>query len=123
MAKVLGFGGVFFRSHDPKKLADWYANWLGLEINPAFGGAIFSPSSLPEKAYAVWSPFAEDSDCFDPSKREFMINLIVDDLAGTLQQVAMGGASLVGDPKDMEYWIFGWFIDSEGTKVELWQPK
>lgn len=53
MAKVLGIGGVFFKSRDPKKLAGWYAAWLGFEINPSFIGAVFQTSGLPVKAYSV----------------------------------------------------------------------
>jgi predicted enzyme related to lactoylglutathione lyase len=121
MAKVLGVGGIFFKASDPKKLADWYASWLGVEIDPSFGGASFRPSGLPDKACTVWSPFKESSGYFDPSTRPFMINLIVDDLAGALQQVVMGGATLVGEPQNLEYGRFGWFMDPEGNKVELWQ--
>mgnify|MGYP004702627177 CR=1 FL=1 len=55
--------------------------------------------------------------------RPFMINLIVDDLPGALRQVTKGGASLVGDPQELEYATFGWFIGPEGNKVELWQPR
>ncbi|MDE2091281.1 MAG: hypothetical protein KGJ08_05220 [Gammaproteobacteria bacterium] len=51
-----------------------------------------------------------------------MINLIVDDLAGALQQVSMGGAALVGETEDLEYGRSGWFMETEGNKVELWQP-
>ncbi|MGH2508310.1 MAG: VOC family protein [Ktedonobacteraceae bacterium] len=123
MAKVLGIGGVFFKSRDPKKLADWYATWLGLEIDSTFGGTIFRPENLPDKACTTWSPFKETSDYFKPSTRPYMINLVVDDLAEALQQVTMGGATLVGDPQDSEYGKFGWFMDPEGNKVELWEPK
>ncbi|HVC27979.1 MAG TPA: VOC family protein [Gammaproteobacteria bacterium] len=122
MTKVLGIGGIFFKSHDPKKLADWYATWLSFEIDPTFGGATFQASILPAKAYTVWSPITENTDYFNPSTRPFMLNLIVDDLAAALQQVAMGGATLVSEPQDLEYGRFGWFMDPDGNKVELWQP-
>ena len=51
-----------------------------------------------------------------------MIDLIVDDLATALQQVAKGGATFVSEPQDMGYGRFGWFMDPDGNKVELWQP-
>ena len=123
MAKVLGIGGVFFKAQDPKQLATWYESWLGLEIDPSFGGTSFYPSTLPDEAYTVWSPFKESTTYFDPSTSPFMINLIVDDLPGALSQVKEGGATLVGDPEASEYGAFGWFIDPEGNKVELWQPR
>ncbi len=123
MAKVLGIGGVFFKSKDPKGLADWYREWLGFEIHAMFCGSVFPPSTMPEKGYTVWSPFEEDTKYFEPSSQAYMINLVVDDLAEALTQVQEGGATLVGDPDDSELGKFGWFIDPEGNKVELWQPK
>ena len=61
MAKVLGIGGVFFKARDPKQLAAWYETWLGLEIDSSFGGTAFHPSTLPAKAYTIWSPFEESA--------------------------------------------------------------
>lgn len=52
-----------------------------------------------------------------------MINLIVDNLTGTLQQVSMGGATLVGETEDLEYGRSGCFMETEGNKIKLWQPK
>jgi predicted enzyme related to lactoylglutathione lyase len=52
-----------------------------------------------------------------------MINLVVDDLDGALSQVSDGGAEIVGEIEEFEYGRFGWFIDPEGNKVELWEPK
>jgi len=111
MAKVLGIGGVFFKARNPKQLADWYATWLGLEIDPSFGGAHFRPTSLPEKTYTVWAPFKETTDYFDPSMRPFMINLIVDDLSGALRQVKKGGCKPDGRPAGIgirNVWLVYW---------------
>jgi len=52
-----------------------------------------------------------------------MFNLVVDDLDGALVQVAEGGAEVVGDIQEEDYGRFGWFVDPEGNKVELWEPK
>ena len=123
MASVLGIGGVFFKSSDPAKLAAWYERWLNLDIESSFGGTAFLPSRLPEKARVVWAPFPESTTYFDPSSKPFMINLIVDDVATALRQVGEGGAQVVGEPETVENGTFGWFIDPEGNKVELWQPK
>jgi glyoxylase I family protein len=35
MEKVLGIGGLFFRSRDPQALAAWYATHLGVSPVPA----------------------------------------------------------------------------------------
>jgi predicted enzyme related to lactoylglutathione lyase len=77
---------------------------------------------MPENGYTVWSTFDSGSAYFAPSSKEFMFNLVVDNLEEALSQVAAGGAQLVGDIEKSEYGDFGWFMDPDGNKVELWQP-
>lgn len=122
MAAVLGIGGVFFRSRDPVALTEWYRRWLGFEIRE-YGCAEFPPAGMPRHSFTVWAPFNEDTDYFSPSGREFMINLVVDDVAGVLARAEEGGATIVGDIQREPYGDFGWFIDPEGNKIELWFPK
>lgn len=122
MAKVLGIGGIFFKSPDPRALAEWYATWLGVQVAGDFTGALFQPSGVPPGGYTLWSPFEASTRYFDPSSQPFMINLMVDDLDGALAQVAEGGGALAGTPEDSEFGRFGWFVDPDGNKVELWQP-
>ncbi len=121
MARVLGIGGVFFKSRDRARLAAWYAEALGLEIND-FGGAVFTRDDLPSAAYSVWGPFDRDTDYFKPSRKGFMLNLIVDDVDTALAQVVAAGGRQVGQIEDYEYGRFGWFVDPDGNKVELWCP-
>jgi predicted enzyme related to lactoylglutathione lyase len=123
MAKVLGIGGVFFKSPDPAKLQSWYAEYLGIDAQSEQGMsfAIFQPETMPENGYSVWSIFKSDTTDFEPSRKEFMFNLIVDDLEEALNQAASGGAQLVGGVQKGEFGDFGWFIDPDGNKVELWQ--
>ena len=120
VAKVLGVGGIFFTSPDPAKLGQWYAHWLGLAVESWFGGA-FQPATMPKNGYTVWSPFPADTTYFAPSAREFMFNLVVDNLDEALKQVAAGGALIVGEVEQNDYGRFGWFMDPDGNKVELWQ--
>ena len=122
MAKTLGIGGVFFRARDRAALAAWYAEHLGFEIDGAFGGSVFTPGSMPEGGYTIWSPFAEDTSYFGASGQSYMLNLVVDDVRGALEQVAAGGAEIATDLEESEFGIFGWFTDPEGHRVELWQP-
>jgi predicted enzyme related to lactoylglutathione lyase len=122
MAKVLGVGGVFFKAKDPRSLGQWYKKWLGVPAHPEWG-ASFTADTAPPGGFTVWAPFASDTTYFEPSSNPFMINLMVDDLEDALTQVAEGGAEVVGDVLDEPYGRFGWFIDPEGNKVELWQPK
>ena len=120
MAKVLGVGGVFFKSSDPKKLYDWYAKWLGIEFSD--WGTAYFPKDLPANSQTVWSAFDANTEYFAPSEKEFMFNLIVDDIEEAMQQVRKGGAQVIGHIEKMEYGSFGWFIDPDGNKVELWEP-
>lgn len=122
MAQVLGIGGVFFKSADPKGLKQWYATHLGFQIDD-FGSVQFHPKTMPEAACTVWTPFAAGTEYFAPSTKEFMLNLIVDDVKGVLSRAAAGGAQIVGDVADYDYGTFGHFIDPDGNKIELWMPK
>ncbi len=121
MAKVLGIGGVFFKTEDPEKLGAWYRKWLGMPVDPPYG-ASFLPGSVPVGGLTVWAPFDKETEYFEPSTSEFMVNLMVDDLDGALEQVTEGGATIVGEIMEESYGRFGWFVDPEGNKVELWEP-
>lgn len=122
MARVLGVGGVFFKSPDPAALAAWYERCLGVELGEGFTGSVFQPAGVPPGGYTIWSPFSADTDYFDPSPAPFMINLMVDDLDGALAQVAQGGARVMDAREESEFGRFGWFLDPDGNKIELWQP-
>ena len=123
MGKVLGIGGVFFKSKDPGALTTWYRDVLGLELQD-WGGIVFEPAAMAgyPGAATVFSPFETDSDYFAPSTREFMINFAVDDLDGILAHCAQHGieANVVADDSNGR---FAHILDPEGTKIELWQPK
>lgn len=122
MARVVGVGGVFFKSEDPDKLYKWYAEHLGFNKTDD-PGVSFMTTDLPADGFVVWSAFQADTKYFDPAKKQYMFNLIVDDLDGALQQVQAGGAELVGDVEAYDFGRFGWFMDPDGNKVELWEPK
>jgi len=122
MAKVLGVGGIFFKSPDPKRLYEWYHQWLGTSADYKHGLS-FMPSDIPPGGISVLSAFPSSTAYFTPSTKEFMINLMVDDVEEALAQVKAGGAQVVGDIERYDYGAFGWFIDPDGNKVELWEPK
>jgi predicted enzyme related to lactoylglutathione lyase len=121
MAKVLGVGGVFFKADDPQGLGEWYQKCLGVPVEHPYG-ASFKPASMPPGGLTVWAPFDSSTTYFSPSKKELMFNLVVDDLDGALRQVREGGAEVIGEVEEFEYGRFGWFLDPEGNKVELWEP-
>ena len=122
MARVLGVGGIFFKSEDPDWLYAWYVEHLGISKNDG-PGVSFMTADQPQAGYLVWSAFRSDTQYFDPAAKEFMFNLIVDDLHGALLQVKTAGAELIGEAEACENGRFGWFMDPEGNKVELWEPK
>jgi predicted enzyme related to lactoylglutathione lyase len=122
MAKALGIGGIFFKSPNPQALMAWYQKALGLPTESS-DYATFFPATVPAGGCTVFSPFMISTDYFAPSSKDFMFNLMVDDLDGALQQVAEAGATLAGDVASYDYGRFGWFVDPDGNKVELWEPK
>jgi len=123
MARVLGIGGVFFKSSDPRALSDWYRDVIGLELED-WGGVVFRPEAMAGHpgAATVFSAFEAESTYFEPSTRDFMINLAVDDLDGILASCAAHGVDVKVLP-DEPNGRFAHLLDPEGTKIELWQPK
>jgi predicted enzyme related to lactoylglutathione lyase len=120
MAKVIGLGGIFFKSRDPKGLSEWYAKHLGLPVHD-WGGATFDEDES-RKGKTLWSPFAADTTYFAPSTQPYMINFRVDDLDGLLAQLREAGVEVDPRVDDSEFGRFGWIMDPEGTRIELWQP-
>ena len=124
MKRVTGIGGVFFNAKDPAALRRWYQRHLGIEVLP-WGGAAFTwtdADGKPTKGTTIWSIGAAGSEQFAPSAATFMINYRVDDLAALLQALRAEGCDVLDRTDDSEYGKFGWVIDPEGNKVELWQP-
>jgi catechol 2,3-dioxygenase-like lactoylglutathione lyase family enzyme len=120
MAKAIGIGGIFFKVADPAATRAWYAEHLGLAIDDY--GATFGPDA-DAKAQTIWSPFKSDSDYFGPGSQDFMVNFRVDDLDALLAALAENGIRCVGEPLNESYGKFGWIIDCDGRKIELWEPK
>lgn len=124
MKRVTGFGGIFFKSRDPQTLAEWYRVHLGLDVQP-WGGAELpwaSPDNPGGTGSSMWTPFKADTGYFAPSQAAFMVNFRVADLHGLLAALRAEGCEVVGEPQDSEYGKFGWVLDPEGNKVELWEP-
>ncbi len=123
MKRVIGLGGIFFKSKDPGALREWYRKHLGIASEE--WGAQFFPKQLEEAnvdAYQVWSPFRETTTHFAPGEQPFMVNFIVEDLSGLLDQLRLEGVDVMKETEDTEFGKFGWILDPDGTKIELWQP-
>jgi predicted enzyme related to lactoylglutathione lyase len=124
MAKVIGIGGVFFRSSDPEQLYAWYEEHLGLRRDPC-AGVVFAWRSADgpgTPGRTVWAPFPRDTTYFGPTNPAFMVNYIVDDLDGVLQTLRAKGAEVDDRREDTEYGRFAWVTDPEGNRLELWEP-
>jgi predicted enzyme related to lactoylglutathione lyase len=124
MGKITGLGGVFIKANDPKALAEWYQQHLGINFN----GQVYTDLPLTDEqgnvlpGYNVLSFFKVDTDYFDPSKKQAMLNLRVEGLFALLDKLKAEGVTIVGEPMDEEYGKFGWILDIEGNKIELWEP-
>jgi predicted enzyme related to lactoylglutathione lyase len=124
MKRVTGIGGIFFKAKDPVALRSWYKTHLGIDVLE-WGGAAFrwtDEAGKPTTGTTIWNVSAADGDYFAPSKSSFMINYRVADLPGILQALRSEGCNVLEKTDDSEYGKFGWVIDPEGNKIELWQP-
>jgi len=124
MERVIGLGGPFIKSKDPAGLALWYEKHLGI----SFKGNTYTDWQFTNKegkklpGYNVLSFFNDDSTYFTPSKKAVMINFIVKDLIGLLKKLKSEGVEIVGEIMEEVYGNFGWILDPEGNKIELWEP-
>ena len=123
MARVTGVGGVFLRSPDPARLAGWYAEHLGLEINAWHGATLRWTDEVPAgTGVTAWSAFAQDTTYFGPGSQPVMVNYRVDDLDSLLDKLRLAGVAIDPHREDSEYGRFAWITDCDGNRLELWQP-
>ncbi len=122
MKRVTGIGGIFFQSSDPKRLAAWYRDHLGLDV-AAWGGAVFEWGGADsDKGTTIWSVFESGSTMFEPGRAGFMVNFRVADLHALLAALRNEGCEVLDRVDASEHGRFGWVIDPDGNKVELWEP-
>ena len=121
MKRVTGLGGIFFKARDPRALGDWYRRHLGLDVN-AWGGAVLRWADDSPGGSTAWSLVGPDSDQFAPSPAPFMVNFRVADLHGLLAALRQEGCQVLEKVDESDYGKFGWVLDPEGNKVELWEP-
>ena len=120
--RILGIGGVFFKSANRDQMREWYSKHLGLADK---GQGVMLPwreHDDPQKEHVtVWTVFPATTKYFD-SSQQFMVNYIVDDMDALLDRLKQEGVKI--DPKRMNesYGRFAWIYDSDGNKIELWQP-
>ncbi len=121
--RILGIGGVFFKSADRDQMREWYSKHLGLADK---GGGVMLPwreRDDPQKEHVtVWTIFPASTDYFDPSHAPFMVNYIVDDLDALLDRLKQEGVKIDAKRMNESYGRFAWIYDPDGNKIELWQP-
>lgn len=122
MERVTGIGGIFFKAKDPQELLGWYRQHLGIDCTDF--GAIFRWQDDPQaqSAVTVWCPFAEDTKYFAPSQASFMLNFRVRNLDAMLSQLRAAGAAVDDKIQVEDNGRFGWVLDPEGNRIELWEP-
>ena len=120
MKRVIGIGGIFFKARNPQPLAEWYQTHLGID----FGGKTYADFQFQEKekGWTAFSLFEQNTQYFDPSAKEFMLNLRVENLDEVLKVLRAEGVHVFDETEDGDYGKFGWILDLEGNKNELWEP-
>lgn len=122
MSRVTGIGGVFFKTHDPEALRDWYVEHLGLPVDEEgyvvfwWGGDVSGST--------VWGPFPADTNSFDwPEDKQWMINYRVDDLDAILGRLRSEGVEVADDTFEDMNGRFGHCWDPDGNRIQLWEPR
>jgi len=119
--RVTGIGGVFFKSKDPKVIKEWYRKHLGLDTDQ-WGCTFWWKDKEGNDCSTQWSPFKEDTSHFEPSRKEFMMNYRVENLEELLKILKSEGVQVFDKIESAEEGKFGWIMDCEGNKIELWEP-
>jgi predicted enzyme related to lactoylglutathione lyase len=123
LKRVTGFGGIFFKCKDPKKVREWYQTHLGLNTNQY--GSVFEwyqGADSTKKGFSQWSPFKETTKYFEPSTKEFMINYRVENLEALVEELKKEGVTVTATLQTVDYGKFVHIMDIEGNKIELWEP-
>ena len=120
MQHVTGIGGVFFRSNDPARLGQWYAEHLGIDLVP--GDYSQKPWSQ-EAGPTVFAPFPQDTDYFGRADQRWMINFRVRELDAMVRQLRAASIDVSVDSETHPNGRFARLHDPEGNPIELWEPK
>lgn len=121
--RVTGVGGIFFKTENPDKTKEWYQNNLGLNTDKwGTNFEWYQGSDSTKKGFTQWSPFNENTNHFEPSNKDFMINYRVVHLEKLLEKLKNNGVRILDSIEEFEYGKFVHIVDNEGNKIELWEP-
>ncbi len=121
MKRVMGIGGLFFKTTHPSATKEWYKKHLGFNTDD-WGCTFWWKDENGKKCSTQWSPMASDTKYYEPSEKPFMFNYRVENLVGLLKLLKEEGVTIVGDIQEFEYGKFGYIMDNDGNKIELWEP-
>ena len=120
MEKVTGIGGLFFRAKDPKALAKWYFDHLGINLVSSNG----SDSPWRQEAGpCAFQPFPEKTTYFGNDAKQWMVNFRVRSMDKMAAQLRAAGIAVDVDQKAYPYGRFAHLHDPEGNPIELWEPQ
>ncbi|MDP5060983.1 MAG: VOC family protein [Maribacter sp.] len=119
--RVTGLGGFFFKTKDPDQSKNWYNKHLGLNTDQ-YGCTFWWKDKEGNDCSTQWSPMNADTDYFNPSQSSFMMNFRVENLVELFEVLKEEGVTIVGEVQEFEYGKFGWILDPDGNKLELWEP-
>ena len=123
--KVIGIGGILFKSKNPDKTKKWYEENLGVVSTDSNYGTIYKSRNMDNPDiinYFQWSPFNKNSDFFNHSKKEFMIIYNVQNIEQLVEDLRQKGTTIVDEIK--EYEGIGKIVhiyDCDGNYCELWE--
>lgn len=121
--KVTGIGGVFFKAKDTKKLKEWYAKNLGLEMDQYGTNFEWREGADSSKyGFTQWSVFKETTTYFAPSTKDFMINYRVANMNALVAEFKANGVTMTDTVENTPYGKFLHIVDIENNKIELWEP-
>ena len=119
--RVTGLGGFFFKTKNPDKIKNWYKTHLGIPTD-RYGWTFWWKDQEGNDCSTQWSPMNNDTTYFQPSEKPFMMNFRVENLLGLLAELKKEGVTIVGEVEEYDYGKFGWILDPEENKIELWEP-
>ncbi len=123
MKRVTGVGGIFFKCQDPELIKEWYSKHLGFHTDQYGTNFEWRQASDPnKKGFTQWSPFKKDTDYFNPSTKDFMINFRVENLEELIIKLREENVTILDEIESYDYGKFVHILDAEGNKIELWEP-
>ena len=120
---VTNLGGIFLKYPDPEAMMKWYSKQFGLFFS--YSSHTFQWKDLNDQkhtGHSVLSFFKQSSLYFEPSTKNFMLNFRVANLDELLKELRKSEVHVFEKTEEFEYGKFGWLLDPEGNKIELWEP-